>query len=67
MRASHVNTIREEKDGGEFSYIVCEKTDGVRYIMVITNNGYCYLTGRNTAVDSENKYKLNEIKVELSK
>lgn len=49
MRLSNVEKIREERDGGDFSYIVCEKTDGVRYIMVITNNGICYLTGRNTA------------------
>ncbi|KAL4431848.1 hypothetical protein ABPG74_015288 [Tetrahymena malaccensis] len=67
MRNSHVDRIREERDAGEFSYIVCEKTDGVRYIMVITNNGNCYLTGRNTSTDSVNKYKLNEIKVQLNK
>ncbi len=28
-------------------WLVCEKTDGVRYIMIILSNGHVYLTGRN--------------------
>ena len=28
------------------NYLICEKTDGVRYLLVILNNGECYLHGR---------------------
>ena len=33
--------VRERND-----FLICEKTDGVRYILIILSNGQCYLTGR---------------------
>jgi len=35
-------------------YIVCEKTDGVRYIMIILNNNEVYLHSRNTGTIYKN-------------
>lgn len=28
-------------------WLICEKTDGVRYLLIILNNGHAFLTGRN--------------------
>lgn len=39
----HLNDIQHQK--GE--WLICEKTDGVRYLMIVLSNGHVYLTGRN--------------------
>ncbi|EGR30901.1 mRNA capping enzyme alpha, putative [Ichthyophthirius multifiliis] len=40
-----------------------EKTDGVRYMMIITNKGNSYLTGRNTGQNKQ--YKLHKTNIQL--
>ena len=32
------------------NYLICEKTDGVRYLLIILNKGECYLHGRKISV-----------------
>ena len=43
----------------KFKYYVCEKTDGVRYFLLILSNGKTYLHGRNLKKNVEDQYKNN--------
>jgi len=31
-----------------YNYLVCEKSDGVRFLLLIYDNGICFLHGRST-------------------
>jgi len=42
MNLTHLDRILSDKD----NYLLCEKSDGVRFIMLVLSNGYCILTGR---------------------
>ena len=46
-------------------YLLCEKTDGVRYFLIILNNGKVYLHGRNLKKNAEDQYK-NELQFFLA-
>ncbi|CAK76487.1 unnamed protein product (macronuclear) [Paramecium tetraurelia] len=48
-------------------WLVCEKTDGVRYLLIILNNGHCYFTGRNLGGlnASNNPYQLHLVKIRV--
>lgn len=39
----HFDEILKTQD----DWLVCEKSDGTRYLMLVLNNGHVYLTGRN--------------------
>ena len=40
------------------NYVICEKTDGVRYLLIILNNGECYLHGRKIVTGEADSQKL---------
>ncbi|CAD8056044.1 unnamed protein product [Paramecium primaurelia] len=48
-------------------WLVCEKTDGVRYLLIILNNGHCYFTGRNLGGQnvSNSPYQLHLVKIRV--
>ncbi|CAD8091444.1 unnamed protein product [Paramecium sonneborni] len=48
-------------------WLVCEKTDGVRYLLIILNNGHCYFTGRNLGglKNLNHPYQLHLIKMKI--
>lgn len=41
----------------ENNYVVCEKTDGVRYLLIILNDGSIYLHGRKMSFDKKTNQK----------
>jgi len=38
-------------------FLVCEKTDGIRYFLLILNNGKAFLHGRNLVKSKDNQFK----------
>lgn len=52
----------EQQKVAACAYNVCEKTDGVRYILIVTDTGECYFVSRNTKGATSRRplfYKVN--------